>query len=103
MGPKMDMKEHHYPEFDTGDLPFKHEQQHRLYRALRDLNHSLALFYLGTHQVLADKSNVDRFALAAHGFREIMRRAPRVIDVPVEEDTKENYNLGEAVRDMEER
>lgn len=96
------MEEQVVSESNANDLPFRRERQRSLYRALRDLDQDLARLYLGALQVLVDQSNADRFALAAHGLREIMRQAPKVIeiDVPVEQEDQSEYNLGNKVREM---
>jgi hypothetical protein len=91
------------PNLADESAPFGREKQVRLHRALREVDQDLADYYLGALQVLSDQSNADRFALAAHGLREIMRQAPKVIDVPVEKEEQGEYNLGDKVREILER
>jgi hypothetical protein len=57
-------------------------QQLALHRALGKTKTELADMYYGALSVLSQIENPDRLALAAHGFREIMEKLPRYLDLP---------------------
>jgi hypothetical protein len=59
-------------------------QQLALYGTLAKRDASLARMYHGALFVLKQSENPDRFALAAHGLRELMEKLPRYLDVPKE-------------------
>lgn len=81
------------PTFD-----FVSRHQRRLHMALNEYDESLADMYRGGIQVLHDETNPDRFAQAAHSFRELMEKAPRFIAVPEKTKQKRSgYNLKAAV------
>jgi hypothetical protein len=56
-------------------------QQLALYRALAEKSERLASMYYGALLVLGSAANPDRFALAAHGLRELMEKLPSHLDV----------------------
>jgi hypothetical protein len=60
--------------------------------ALKAKNSKMAQMYIGSILVLQQVGNPDRFALAAHGIRELMEKMSRYLDVPVPQ------GAGEAVR-----
>lgn len=53
-----------------------------LHKALNGKDAQLAGIYYGTLLVLHQSENPERLALAAHGFRELMEKLPRYLDVP---------------------
>ncbi len=58
-------------------------RQQRLYEALVAISPALAAMYLGALVVLGDTQNPDRFALSAHGIRELVDNMPRHLGVKV--------------------
>ncbi len=74
--------------------------KHELYKALVARSPDVGTMYFGALMALAHESNPDRFALAAHGLRELMEKLPRYLDVPV---IKKGPSLTERVRSLEER
>lgn len=58
-------------------------RQQALYEAIANRSGPLAQIYLGMIRVVADDSNPDRFALAAHGVREMMDLLPRYLNLAV--------------------
>ncbi|MCL5045047.1 MAG: hypothetical protein M1336_07155 [Deltaproteobacteria bacterium] len=60
--------------------------QKRLRQALHEKDPSIALWYEGALWTLSDGQPPDRMAQAAHGFREVMEKLPRRVDLPQEEE-----------------
>jgi hypothetical protein len=57
-------------------------QQQTLNKALLERDTGLSTMYLGALAVL-DSENPDRHALAAHGFRELMEKIPRIVEMRI--------------------
>ena len=74
-------------------------QQRALFGALAEKEHRLATIYRGALGVLADAKNPDRFALTAHGIRELMEKLPVYLDLPVKQNPP---SLGMKVREFAE-
>jgi hypothetical protein len=55
-----------------------------MFEALASIRQELADMYLGALDVVARGGNPDRYALAAHGIRELLEKLPRHLDVPVD-------------------
>jgi len=68
-----------------------------LLEALEQKDSGLAVRYRGAILVLADRQNPARFALAAHGLRELCDELTRFFDLPL---TKETPGLTEQVRGL---
>lgn len=57
-------------------------RRRELERELRERSVLLADIYVSAFRVLADESNPDRIALAAHALRELMEKMPEYLEVP---------------------
>ncbi len=64
--------------------PHLSPRQIALFDALAEKDRALADMYLGAVLVAAQQDNPERFALAAHGIRELMDASPRSLDVPMQ-------------------
>lgn len=71
--------------------------QRQVFDALNEKSSELAKMYFGAVGVLLQTDNPDRIALAAHGLRELMDKAPRYFDVAA---PKTGGALGEKVHDL---
>lgn len=107
------------PEPDTGAIPENREPTERgprsptlqlsgrqlaLYKALSECDASLGGMYLGALMVLGQEGNPDCLALAAHGFRELIEKFPRYLDVAMStEATSETTapNLADQTRSLQ--
>lgn len=72
-------------------------EQIALHKELADKNPVLARMYQGALYVLEQSENPDRFALAAHGLRELMEKLPRYLDIPKEANS---VGMTAKVRDL---
>jgi hypothetical protein len=72
-------------------------QQRALLQALEERNPVLGTIYLGGLIVLEDTANPDRFALCAHGMRELMEKLPDFLDVSTK---AQKESLKAKVREM---
>jgi hypothetical protein len=73
-------------------------QQDALHRALSNTAAKLGTMYMGALVVLDQGSNPDRFALAAHGIRELMEKLPTYLDLPMQAHSE---SLKSKVREIE--
>lgn len=64
--------------------------QNQLYNAIKKKSKDLARMYLSALKVLSQTDNDDKLYLTAHALREMMRKLPGVIDVPIEEGAKQS-------------
>jgi hypothetical protein len=71
-----------------------------LYKALASLNPEVGIIYFGALMTLANTGIPDRFALAAHGLRELMEKLPKYVDVPI---VNKGPGLKEKVRALAQR
>lgn len=55
--------------------------QRLLYQSIEKRDIELAQMYIGALYALSQEQNPDRWALAAHGIRELMEKMPRIVDV----------------------
>jgi len=72
-------------------------RQRTLFESIAKRSQPLSQIYLGTLHVLADESNPDRLALAAHGLRELMDNLPRYLDLEIKVS---NTRLGDKVSSL---
>ncbi len=68
-----------------------------LKKCLDDKSRRLSSMYYGALETLRDSQNPDRFALAAHGLRELMEKLPSEIEVDM---PAHRQNMGEKVREL---
>lgn len=59
------------------------DRQLALYRVLGKKNNKLGSIYMGAISAFKQEANPDRLAHVAHGFRELMEKLPRILDMPV--------------------
>jgi hypothetical protein len=71
-----------------------------LYTALASLDPEVGIMYFAALMTLENTGNPDRFALAAHGLRELMEKLPKYVDVPI---VNKGPALNERVRVLAER
>ena len=72
--------------------------QRSLYEKIADKNQEIADMFLGGILILSDETNPDRIALSAHGFREMMEKIPKLVDVPIKSS---DNPIGNKVRTLE--
>lgn len=63
-------------------IPRLNNQQQTLNRTLAEKDTVLSTMYLGALAVLGSE-NPDRYALAAHGLRELMEKIPRIVEIRI--------------------
>lgn len=83
---------------EENSSPLLTGHQRVMYEALAEGHVVLGAFYLGALYVLSQSANPYRFALAAHGFRELMEKLPQYKNLPVQ---KKGLSLKERVRVMQ--
>jgi len=66
--------------------------------ALQERDDRLGVMYIGALQVLRQRENPDRFALCAHGIREILEKLPEYLDLPLE---RKDASLTAKVRELQ--
>lgn len=71
-----------------------------LYKALAALNPEVGMMYFGALMTRTNAANPDRFALVAHGLRELMEKLPKYVDVPI---VNKGASLKERVRALAQR
>lgn len=71
-------------------------RQRTLQERLVEKKPSLAKTYLGALMVLSDENNIDRFSLAAHGFRELMEKFPNYANI----STRPSASMGNKIVDL---
>ena len=73
-------------------------RQRDVFDALSESSTGLANMYFGAIAVLLQIQNPDRIALAAHGLRELMEKAPQYLDLAVSRST--GASLGAKVNEI---
>ncbi|WP_447964854.1 hypothetical protein [Nitrospira sp. Ecomares 2.1] len=75
-------------------------RQRALHSKLGQKNTQLGSIYLGALHVLNQNQNPDRFALAAHGLRELMEKLPRYLEIPIEANDTSLMQMSRTLADQ---
>jgi hypothetical protein len=72
-------------------------QQKTLYRALNERSPELAVMYMGAVLIYQSERNPDKYALAAHGIREMLEKLPKYANVSMQAHSE---SLGSKVQNL---